>query len=314
MVTLSIEQQKKLRDIAKERKEENLRLALEMEVPIEQVELFLGRATVQRIEKSREISGFDLFKKDWYKANPGNNPLRSNHLVSAAWKEVSSQQKQGYHDLAIKHNSKPPTLNPSASTRTNERRGYMNDMKRLADMLSLKCGVETFIVLSSRIPGENFGEVTGSDKGLLAAEDLRWTQSSLEFGMKIQYNINNEESHIQTRPIKKHKRNMNEGRQFIAHRMKELYREVVGYGVVPYSNWETEKYKFGIDIVGWPEGIPFTAHAFKREQMQEIINNLEQKKIKFISTKDIRDTPPDIDNNDHFRTDLSLSELDLMNQ
>jgi len=80
---------------------------------------------------------------------------------------------------------------------------------------------------------------------------------------------------------------MNEGRQFIAHRMKELYREVVGYGVVPYSNWESEKRKLEIDIIGWPEGIPFTAHAFKRDQMQEIINVLEQGKIKFISTKDM---------------------------
>jgi hypothetical protein len=188
MVTLSAEQQQKLRDIAKARKEENERLALEMEVPIEQIELFLGRATVQRIEKSRDISGFDLFKKDWYKANPGNNPLKSNHLVSAAWKVVSSEEKHVYHELAMKQNTKPPTLNPSASTRTNERRGFMNDMKKLADMLSLKCGVESFIVLSSRIPGENFGEITGSDKGLLAAEDLRWTQSFLEFGLKIQNN------------------------------------------------------------------------------------------------------------------------------
>jgi hypothetical protein len=79
---------------------------------------------------------------------------------------------------------------------------------------------------------------------------------------------------------------MNEGRQFIAHRMKELYREIVGYGVVPYSNWETEKHKLEIDIIGWPEGMPFTAHAFKRDQMQEIISALEQGKIKFISTKD----------------------------
>src|SRR2546430_15437577 len=80
---------------------------------------------------------------------------------------------------------------------------------------------------------------------------------------------------------------MNEGRQFIAHRMKELYRDIVGYGVVPYSNWETEKHKLEIAIVGWPEGIPFTAHAFKRDQMQEIISAFEQAKIQFISTKDI---------------------------
>ncbi|RGB39501.1 hypothetical protein C1646_754453 [Rhizophagus diaphanus] len=304
MVTLSAEQQQKLRDIAKARKEENERLALEMEVPIEQIELFLGRATVQRIEKSRDISGFDLFKKDWYKSNPGNNPLKSNHLVSAAWKLVSSEQKHVYHELAMKQNTKPPTLNPSASTRTNERRGYMNDMKKLADMLSLKCGVESFIVLSSRIPGENFGEITGSDKGLLAAEDLRWTQSFLEFGLKIQNNESGdrEEQPPPPRPIKKARKNMNEGRQFIAHRMKELYREIVGYGVVPYSNWETEKHKLEIDVVGWPEGMPFTAHAFKRDQMQEIINALEQGKIKFISTKQ----PLKKDNNDNMETKMEL--------
>jgi hypothetical protein len=71
---------------------------------------------------------------------------------------------------------------------------------------------------------------------------------------------------------------INADRAYVRSELQQRWIELLGdnAGSIPYKNWETRKEQ--VDVVGWPEGVPFRNYgelsAKNREQIRAVIHQI----------------------------------------
>jgi hypothetical protein len=190
---ISVEKQVQLRELAAKRQTENQQIAHDLKIPIKEVEYCLDRAVVETKKRKRSRSGFDLFKIDWFKKNPGRKAVDkyTSSLISSEWNTLSSAEKDEYAKKAKDNPSQSQALNKKSLLPGNprlyqERNKVANELNSICDRMSMELGLETVIFTGSKLPGDGYAGKLGSKTGLNIAKELEWNELQTQVAVKAQ--------------------------------------------------------------------------------------------------------------------------------